>query len=209
MSRPGRLTQEERRTRTRAAVLTAAAEVFAGYGFHDASVEEIANAAGVSKGAVYYSFPSKDELFTALMEQRIDAWIDAMNSTPDNASLNGQASHAVSGFFAQLDADPSWTPLLLEFLAYSARDERARELMRERFFVALNAAVAATAAQRTSAAGLRDVPVDEFAAGVTALACGLGIERLFTPDRQVDDVMTGVLELLLEGLVARSLRADT
>jgi AcrR family transcriptional regulator len=203
-----RLTQEQRRTRTRASVLDAAAKSFALSGFHGTSVDDIADAAGVSKGAIYYSFPSKDDLFVALLEQRTQAWVTAMNSAPPDWSLDGQASHAASGFFTDLDADPSWTPLLLEFLAYSARDERTREMMNERFFVALRAAVEAATAERTAAAGLRDVPITEFAAGVTALACGLSIERSFSPDHRVDEVMTTMLELLLEGLLARAARVQ-
>ena len=202
------LTQEQRRTRTRASVLSAAAEVFALRGFHAASVEEIAEAAGVSKGAVYYSFPSKDALFVALMEQRVQAWVTAMNGAPEDLSLQGQAAHAASGFLSLLDADPGWTPLLLEFLAYSARDDRAREVMNEQFFGALRVAVAATAVQRMQAAGLHDVPVDQFATGVTALACGLGIERSFASDHRADEVLTTMLELLLEGLLARAAREE-
>lgn len=204
-----RLTQEQRRTRTRASVLDAAAEVFALRGFHAASVEEIAEAAGVSKGAVYYSFPSKDALFIALMEQRVQAWVTTMNGAPEDLPLQGQAAHAASGYLANLDADRWWTPLLLEFLAYSARDDRAREVMNEQFFRALRAAVAATAAERMQAAGLDDVPVDQFAAGVTALACGLGIERSFASDPRADEVLTTMLELLLEGLLARVARGES
>ena len=204
-----RLTQEQRRTRTRASVLDATAKIIALRGFHAASVDEIAEAAGVSKGAVYYSFPSKDSLFVALMEQRVQGWVTAMNAAPEELSLQGQAAYAASGFFANLDADPSWTPLLLEFLAYSARNDRMRDLMNEQFFRALRAAVAATAAQRTQAAGLRDVPIDDFAAGVTALACGLGIERSFSSDHRADAVMATMLELLIEGLLARSARGES
>lgn len=203
-----RLTQQQRRSRTRESVLSAAARVFADRGFHAATVDEVAEEAGVSKGAVYYSFPSKSELFVALLEQRVQVWVAALNATPDDESLPEQAAHAASGFFADLDADPWWTPLLLEFLAYSARDERAHEVIRAEFFEALHAAVAETTMQRTTAAGLRDVPVDEFAAGVSALACGLGIQRSFTPAREADAVMTTMLELLLEGIIARSARAE-
>lgn len=208
MSGQVRLTQAQRRERTRDAVLAAAADVFARRGFHAASVDEIGELAGVSKGAIYYSFPSKDELFLALLEQRTAAWVAALNSAPKSEPLEGQASHAISAFFADLDADPSWTPLLLEFLAYSARDERARQLMNERFFDALHTAVATTTAERAAAAGLRDVPVTDFAAGVSALACGLAIEQAFAADRDANRVMTTILGLLLEGLVAQATRDE-
>src|ERR1039458_9361995 len=63
-----------RRTRaqTRARLLQAASEVFAKHGYDRASLDDVAAAAGLTKGAVYSSFASKDELFYALMRERID-----------------------------------------------------------------------------------------------------------------------------------------
>ncbi|HZD71914.1 MAG TPA: helix-turn-helix domain-containing protein, partial [Actinomycetes bacterium] len=48
----------------------AARRVFARRGYHDASVEEVAEEAGFSKGAVYSNFTSKEDLFVTLLEQR-------------------------------------------------------------------------------------------------------------------------------------------
>ncbi len=79
-------------------------------------------------------------------------------------------------------------------------------MMNERFFGALRAAVEAATAERAAAAGLRDVPIAEFAAGVTALACGLGIERSFGPEHRVDEVMATMLELLLVSCAGSSLK---
>jgi len=53
----------------RAAFLRAAAAVFSERGFQDASVEDIAHRAGYSKGAIYWHFESKDDLFLALLEE--------------------------------------------------------------------------------------------------------------------------------------------
>ncbi|MGI8679412.1 MAG: TetR/AcrR family transcriptional regulator [Jatrophihabitans sp.] len=204
-----RRTQDQRRAQTRQSVLAAAAQVFATHGFHAATVDAVADAAGLSKGGVYYSFRSKDDLFLALLEEKISVWVTAMNATSSEGSLSNQASRAASGFFGDLDADPSWTPLFLEFLAYSVRAERAHEVVRTQFFESLHAAVAATTAQRTAAVGLRNVPVDDFAAGVGALACGLGVQKSFMPDGDADRVMAVMLELLLEGIVARSTRESS
>ncbi|HEX8375168.1 MAG TPA: helix-turn-helix domain-containing protein, partial [Geminicoccaceae bacterium] len=54
-------------------LLTAALHVFAERGYRSAGVDEIAAAAGYSKGALYWHFPSKEELLTALLEERVDA----------------------------------------------------------------------------------------------------------------------------------------
>lgn len=200
-----RPTQAQRREHTRTSVLAAAAKVFARRGFHAASVEEIADAAGVSKGSVYYSFESKDDLFMALLEQRVDAWLEAVRETSDQATLQGQASQAISGYFTSLNSDPTWTPLFMEFLAHSAREPRARKLMGERFFLAMRSVVADEFDRRTAAAGVPlTVARDDLAAGVNALACGLAIGSLFTSDDAPSEVMTTMVGLLLRGLVARA-----
>jgi AcrR family transcriptional regulator len=60
-----RLTAEERRE----AILDAALEVFARRGFHGSSIDEIAQAAGVSKALIYEHFPSKRDLHVSLLER--------------------------------------------------------------------------------------------------------------------------------------------
>ncbi|MEA2349239.1 MAG: hypothetical protein QOG86_180, partial [Thermoleophilaceae bacterium] len=70
----------DRRTRSaraqkrdaRADLLDAALAVVAKRGYRDSSVDEIAERAGYSKGAVYWHFDGKDDLFLALLEERVD-----------------------------------------------------------------------------------------------------------------------------------------
>lgn len=52
-------------------ILDAAQQVFSKKGFHQATVEEIAETAGVGKGTVYLYFPSKKEILVALIEERL------------------------------------------------------------------------------------------------------------------------------------------
>src|SRR4051795_13630790 len=83
--RPGRRrgdpeTRGDQRTRAARAegreardeLLTAALRVFARRGYRDAGVDEIAAEAGYSKGALYWHFDGKEELLTALLEERIE-----------------------------------------------------------------------------------------------------------------------------------------
>src|SRR5208282_2448720 len=67
-----RLSREQSRAQTRERLLDAAREAFARNGFHGASVDEIASAAGFSTGALYSNFDGKEDLFLALMEREID-----------------------------------------------------------------------------------------------------------------------------------------
>jgi AcrR family transcriptional regulator len=66
---PVRRTQAERTAATRAALLTAARNLFADKGFGDVSTQEIVEAAGVTRGALYHQFADKAELFTAVYEE--------------------------------------------------------------------------------------------------------------------------------------------
>lgn len=65
--------RERRRHERREAILEAAATVFGQKGAHAATMDEVAEAADVSKGTVYLYFPSKDELFLALAHRPLDA----------------------------------------------------------------------------------------------------------------------------------------
>src|SRR5713226_7690587 len=67
-----KLTRDEKKARTRERLLDAAADVFARRGFHAASLDEVADEAGLTKGAVYSNFTSKDDLIVALIETRLD-----------------------------------------------------------------------------------------------------------------------------------------
>lgn len=60
--------QAERREATRGAIVAAAVELFAGRGFAGATMDEIAQRAGVAKGAVYHHFPTKEAVFEAVFE---------------------------------------------------------------------------------------------------------------------------------------------
>ena len=62
-----RVTRSERKARTRASCSLAARTVFLRRGFHGASLDEIAEEAGYTKGAVYSNFAGKDDLYLALL----------------------------------------------------------------------------------------------------------------------------------------------
>src|SRR5204862_4334863 len=67
-----RLTQAERKQRTRAELVSTARNAFLERGFHGASLDEIAEEAGYSKGAVYSNFAGKDDLFLAVLDAQFE-----------------------------------------------------------------------------------------------------------------------------------------
>ncbi len=68
------MAMQQRAVLTRGRVLIAAAEVFARPGFLGASMNDIVEAAGVTKGAVYFHFPSKEALAVAIVEEQFAQW---------------------------------------------------------------------------------------------------------------------------------------
>src|SRR3954470_1298098 len=76
---------QQRAVLTRGRVLLAAAEVFARTGFLAASMNEIVETAGVTKGAVYFNFPSKEALAVAIVEEQFAQWPAVVAAIIDNS----------------------------------------------------------------------------------------------------------------------------
>lgn len=90
---------------TRTRILEAAVKIFATKGYHDAKVDDIVNEAQTSKGAFYFYFPSKQEIFTALsdtfadlLESKIQ---EAMQSEPHGLQQMDAALRVSLGLFSQ------------------------------------------------------------------------------------------------------------
>ncbi len=171
-------TQAERRARTRQSLLDAAASVFAERGYHGATLDAIAERAGLSKGSVYHNFSSKHELFATLLPERIAARLGDVRET-------ATAGEAAAGFLAGA-GDARWAPLFFEFVAQAARDDEVRALFTA-WLLDTRAALARLIADRAGGE-----PDERLAILVSALANGMLIELLF------DDAVPR--ELLGEGL---------
>jgi AcrR family transcriptional regulator len=70
----GRRTQAERRARTRAALLEAAARGFSHYGYGNVVLERVASEAGYTRGALYHLFQGKEDLAFAVVEWVAESW---------------------------------------------------------------------------------------------------------------------------------------
>jgi AcrR family transcriptional regulator len=178
-----RLLRTERKARTKSELVEAARTVFLRRGFHGASVDEIAEEAGYSKGAVYSNFDGKDDLFLAAFEdhfrRRADMYAEVVFDQEDI-----EDSYRVVGrvWREANEREPEWARLLTEFLIHASRDESLREAVREvreRGLERIAEIVDALAAQH----GVEfTMPTLEIARGSGALNRGLAIEQLINPD---------------------------
>ncbi|WP_030147229.1 MULTISPECIES: ScbR family autoregulator-binding transcription factor [unclassified Streptomyces] len=72
--------QQDRAVRTRETIIRGAAEVFDEYGFNGASISRIMQRAGVSQGAMYFHFKSKEDLARAVMNAQADTIVPQLDS---------------------------------------------------------------------------------------------------------------------------------
>ncbi len=103
------------RSARRAQLLAAASEVFVTRGYHAAGMDEISEVAGVSKPVLYQHFPSKLELYVAVLQNYVDSLVSgvrqALRSTTDNKQ---RVRAAVSAFYDFVDHDSQGFRLVFE-----------------------------------------------------------------------------------------------
>ncbi len=113
---------QQRSEETRANLLDAAVRRFSLDGYHAASVDGICAEAGVSKGAFYHHFPSKQALFIALLEgwlKTVDAGLESIRQ-PTVPETFVHMTHLLPAIFAAAD---DRLPMYLEFWTQASRDE--------------------------------------------------------------------------------------
>jgi AcrR family transcriptional regulator len=205
-----RKSQAERREETREHVLAAAARVFARRGFHATSLEAIAEEAGYSRGAVYYNFADKEELFLELLDRRCaeraqDLRAALADVDDDVEGTSQQAQTAAQRALDAMTGEPEWRALYMEFLAHAARDSAFRRRFSKRT-EEMRGALEDIVAERTRPlAGAPDMDPAQLALVIDALGTGLWAHHMLHGSRAVPaDLFSKALALLVDGIAARA-----
>jgi len=138
------MANQQRSEATKARILTSAAEAFAEQGYDATGVAEICEGAGVSKGAFYYHFQTKQALFLTL----IDVWLQELNRAlgqpdPGNETVPDRILAMSRKFQDILTSRTQRLALIMEFWTQASRDEAMRQAVLshyrtfQRFFVDL------------------------------------------------------------------------
>jgi AcrR family transcriptional regulator len=123
-----KLTPARRRERTRNALLDAAAEVFAQRGFNGASLDEIAETAGFTRGAIYKNFDGKEDLFFAVMDRLNEKALARFGERFNIDASALQDVHAIVQMWREIFVlDAAFSALLLEVNLYAMRNPKIRE----------------------------------------------------------------------------------
>ncbi len=95
------------RDQRRAQLLDAAGDVFTTRGYHAAAMDDIADAAGVSKPVLYQHFPSKLDLYLALLDGSCDRLVEIVEQALDSTDDNAERVVATMGAFYEFVSSSS------------------------------------------------------------------------------------------------------
>jgi AcrR family transcriptional regulator len=195
-----RMTREQSKANTRERLLAAARRVFARSGFHGASVEEIASMAGFSTGALYSNFDGKEDLFLILMEREIDEHArEISEAVRERASVSERATGGARQWMTMIEREPDLLLLFMEFWAYGVRDAKIRPKVAAQF-AHMREVLTKLIAESVREFDLElDIPPEQLAVAIDALADGIARQKLADPDAVPDELMGRVLSLLFAG----------
>ncbi|MFF8602068.1 TetR/AcrR family transcriptional regulator [Streptomyces sp. NPDC015232] len=115
-----------RRPHTRAALLRAALETFAEHGFHAASIEQICERAGFTRGAYYSNFAGKDELFLALFDEHGERIVRRLAERIDALAPEDYTLERLAALASRVEPDErDWYLVSTEFTLHAIRDRQA------------------------------------------------------------------------------------
>jgi AcrR family transcriptional regulator len=195
----GRLSRAERKELTRELLLDAAIEVFAQRGYHGASLEDVAAAAGFTKGAVYSNFATKADLFMALLVRETARRNAALAQSIARERLEDLPDLAGRWLQRQAGEHGDWDVLTVEFWLAAVRDPEIGERLRlgragiiEELGRIVDARLA-DAGSRPSFSGREIVLL------LDALGTGLLMNTILEPEAAGPDLFTRAVRSLLAG----------
>jgi AcrR family transcriptional regulator len=194
----GEMTQQ-RSEETRGRIMEAAIKKFAGEGYEAASVEEICTEAGVSKGAFYHHFPSKQSVFLALM----NGWLSMIDISMEGFRKGTVPETLVymtdmlPGVFA---AAEDRLPMFLEFWLQASRDEKVWKSIIEPYHH-YQEHFARLVEDGVKEGSLKPVDPQVAAQVIVSLAVGLVLQGVLEPHRADWSKVAGEsMQLLMNGM---------
>jgi AcrR family transcriptional regulator len=173
----------DKRERTRTALLDAALALTREKGFEQTTLQDVAERAGMTTGAIYGNFRNRDELFMALAVRQ---WAPIRPRFTLGASF-AELMHATAE--AVLASIPEREPAAvgaLTFRAYALRHEEIRASFRDE--MAKGLAAGATWMDAVFSADDLPMPAETMVRVINALIEGLLFQRFLTPELMPDDV---------------------
>lgn len=191
-------------TDTRDRILAAAGQVFSRRGFMAATLDQVAAAAGLTKGAIYWHFRSKNDLFFALLDHKFTQHTAPVPDELRQAALSGDARQAATTLlrttFARLRADPDWPRLYLEFIG-QARDPEMQARLARFHADSLRTVEQHIGTLRASGMSPSSLDIPTMAIFWASLFDGLMLAWIINPQQIDHDALAGrIVDMLWRGL---------
>ncbi|MEX2447334.1 MAG: TetR/AcrR family transcriptional regulator [Solirubrobacterales bacterium] len=191
------LTRTDSQAQTRRRLIDAGAEVFSRRGYRGAVLDEIAEQAGYTIGAIYSNFSTKHELFLAVLEDHVGGRIEEVARALEQASTSDAAIElSAADTVRHLRDDPTWLPLFIEYWSEAMREPAVRERFAEYQLETrrrLTELIGDWARKND-----RQLPLDpdDVAVIIKALTNGIALEQMAAPGTIDDDLLMRALQLL-------------
>jgi AcrR family transcriptional regulator len=198
-----RLTRAQAKGQTRERLLGAARRVFVERGFHATTLDQVAEEAGHTKGAVYSAFESKADLFLAVFEERTRRRAGELRRVATRVSSLAELAQAGERFWiATLRDEREWSLLLVEFEVYAARDAVLRKRLAG-ILGLFRSAMCETIEAVAAGSGERlPVPAQQLTVATLALGNGIMLEGLTGATSDTVEAFRAAFALFLRGAAA-------
>ena len=177
---------QQRAIETRRRIVDAAYQVFARRGYGQATVDEIGDEAGVSVGALYHHFASKEELFRAILDEHMREEEGELAVLLPATSFREAVEHFADFWLNHLRDKHSSDPLFMEFWAQATREPWAQEAVVA--FFRRGADLLSRALRLAQEAGVVREDLDVEAAGTLLYATMEGLAVLWAIDPKGTDL---------------------
>jgi AcrR family transcriptional regulator len=196
------LARQVQKEQTRALLVDAALRVFTEHGYEEATVEEIAAAAGYSKGAYYFHFASKEDIFLELLEQWTGEQTERLRAFNEATPAAAALLESLEAFLSYGEREIAWPRLLVEFWAQARHHENIRHGLGQAY--AAWRRLLAQAFRRAAYSGLFTAQLDPDDAARLVLAThdGLVVEACIDPEASRKVSLRRVLGALLAYLAS-------
>jgi AcrR family transcriptional regulator len=196
-----RLTRQESRALTRARMVEAAGLLFAEKGFYGASVEEISERAGFSRGAFYSNFENKEDLFLAVLDAHLESELALMTqAVGDDPSQEAMLEFLHSQSVRRSKQARQWTLLWAEFWLHVLRQPELAPKLAVRQRKARDA-IARIVESRCRQLGIvPTMPAKDLASLILAVDDGLVLQEHLDPGVVPDDLRATASVLLFIGM---------
>jgi AcrR family transcriptional regulator len=191
-----RLTRVESRAQTRERLLEAAFTVFARDGIEAASIEEIAEAAGYSRGAFYSNFDSKDDLLLALLDRKMEEAKENIAAILGDNLRQDQIIERIREYYVDLASDSQHCTFALAVQLHSLQNPEIRPRVAE--WLKRDRELVIEQAQDVYAAIGKEPPysAEIVALGLISISQGLGLTQAIDPTQVPPDLLALALETL-------------